>query len=53
MIVIVLTMLELSHTHTLLLTSSGECSSCTGFRHVGLDMVAFTIAGPHNGLIIS
>ena len=33
-------------------TSSGERFSCPDFWHVGLDTVAFSIAGSHNGLII-
>ena len=35
--------------HSLLLTSSVGRFSCPDFRHVGLDTVAFSIAGSHNG----
>ena len=37
----------------LLPTNSGENSSCTDFRHVGLDTIAFAIASPHVGLAVS
>ena len=49
---IVFTMCELE-SQTLLLTSSGEHSSCTDLGYVGLDTVAFAIANTHNGLIVS
>ena len=42
-----------AESHTLLLLSSGERSSCADFRHEGLDTVALAIASPHDGLIVS
>ena len=39
--------------HTVLPTSCVEHFTCPGFRHVGLDTIAFVFAGSHNGLIVS